>query len=345
MVPFILVFGFYFLLRGFRQKRVLFLIISGIFFGLGFYTYISYRFVVLLLAIVLICQWFIYKKQKNQKKFLILTFYFLIFVFITALPIGIYFLSNSGDFFGRTGDVSIFNSEKPFYELGKSLILHLGMFNLYGDLNWRHNFAGSPQLLWPVGILFLIGLIISIKNKNYLLRTWFLIMLLPGFLSFEGIPHALRVIGVIPPVFIFAGLGAFWLFEKIKFFFKTRRQKIFFYLCFALFLISIAFSEFDKYFYQWGKSPETENAFSKNYVEIGNYLNSLPDDVQKYVIVNQGGVPVPFPDGIPMPAQTPMFIERVKFGKIRSTYILPEDLNKIKIDEKTIIISLHYVQP
>jgi len=168
---------------------------------------------------------------------------------------------------------------------------------------------------------------------------------LPGFLSFEGIPHALRTIGAIPPVFIFAGLGAFWFFEKVKFFFKTKRQKIFFYFCFVLFLISIVFSEFDKYFYQWGKNLEVENAFSKNFVEIGNYLNSLPEDIDKYVIVNQAGVPVPWPDGLPVAAQTPIFIERVKFGKIRSTYILPKDLNKIKIDEKTVIVPLQYVQP
>ncbi|PIR72704.1 MAG: hypothetical protein COU42_00010 [Candidatus Nealsonbacteria bacterium CG10_big_fil_rev_8_21_14_0_10_36_24] len=342
LVPFILVFGFYFLFRGFRQKRVLFLIISGIFFGLGFYTYISYRFVVLLLAITL---WLFYKKERQKKKFLLFAVYCLLFTVIIALPIGIYFLLNPGDFFGRAGGVSIFNSEKPFYELGKSIILHLGMFNLYGDENWRHNFSGSPQLLWPIGILFLIGLILSIKNKNYLLLSWFIIMLLPGFLSFEGIPHALRTIGAIPPVFIFAGLGAFWFFEKVKFFFKTKRQKIFFYFCFVLFLISIVFSEFDKYFYQWGKNLEVENAFSKNFVEIGNYLNSLPEDIDKYVIVNQAGVPVPWPDGLPVAAQTPIFIERVKFGKIRSTYILPKDLNKIKIDEKTVIVPLQYVQP
>ena len=34
LVPFVLVFGFYFLFRGFRQKKILFFVISGIFFGL-----------------------------------------------------------------------------------------------------------------------------------------------------------------------------------------------------------------------------------------------------------------------------------------------------------------------
>ena len=374
LVPFVLVFGFYFLFRGFRQKKILFFVISGIFFGLGFYTYISYRFIVLLLAVVLICFWLSEKsKIKSKKRFLFSTFYFLLSIFITALPIGIYFLLNPGDFFGRAVGVSVFSQKNPIYQIGKSLILNLGMFNIYGDENWRHNFAGSPQLLWPIGIFFLIGIIISIKElitstkiKNWLLMPWFIIMLLPGILSYEGIPHALRVIGVIPAVYIFAALGAFWLFKKInpvrdfenkkdtqnknifngiKIFFKTKNQVIALYLCMFIFFLTIAYAQFDKYFYQWAKKTEVEAAFSKNYVEIGNHLNSLPDDVQKYVVVNQSGVAVPYPDGIPMPAQTPMFIERAKFGKIRATYLLPEDLDKIEINEKTVIIPLHNVQP
>jgi len=365
LVPFLLVFGFYFLFRGLRTKKALQFIASGIFFGLGFYTYISYRFVVLLLAIILIPK--IYKKRKLQRKYLSLISLFLIFTFLVALPIGIYFLQNPQDFFGRAAGVSVFAQENPIYEIGKSLILHLGMFNFYGDGNWRHNFAGSPVLLWPIGIFFLIGLVLSIKelisvikkkgfrfsaeggpaggwHTSGFLIAWFLIMLLPGILSYEGIPHALRVIGVIPVAYILAGLGACWLFRKTKCFFKTKNQVIAFYLCLSVLFLAISCSQFNKYFYQWGKRPETEGAFSKNYVEVGNYLNSLPDDIEKYVIVNQAGVPVPWPDGIPVPAQTPMFIEKAKFGQIRSIYLLPENLNQIKIDKEkgAVIVPLQY---
>jgi len=356
LIPFILVFSFYFLFKGFREKKALFFVISGIFFGLGFYTYISYRFVVLLLAITLICWWLVYKKQNLQKKFLLFALYCLLFTFITALPMGLYFLKNPQDFMGRATGVSVFVQENPVREAGKSLISHLGMFNIRGDSNWRHNFADSPQLLWPIGIFFLIGIVLSIKELvislkrktcsmftvHCLLLSWFFIMLLPGVLSYEGIPHALRLIGVIPVVYVFAGLGAWWLFKKLKSFYKTKNQLIAFYLCLSILFLVLGYSQFNKYFYQWGKNPEVQGAFSKNYVAIGNYLNTLPDNVQKYVIVNQSGVPVPWPDGIPMPAQTLIFIERTKFGQIRSTYLLTEDLNQIKIDKKTVIVPLQY---
>ena len=99
-----------------------------------------------------------------MKKFLLFTASCLLFTFVIALPIGIYFIKNPQDFIGRATPISIFAAENPLIEFGKSLILHLGMFNIYGDSNWRHNYATSPELFWPIGILFLIGIIISIKK-------------------------------------------------------------------------------------------------------------------------------------------------------------------------------------
>ncbi|MCJ7786730.1 hypothetical protein MUP06_00740, partial [Patescibacteria group bacterium] len=161
-----------------------------------------------------------------------------------------------------------------------------------------------------------------------------------GILTYEGIPHALRTIGVIPVVYIFAGFG-FW--KIYQWFDKNTKHKRLLLSAAFLFLLMTGIVEFDKYFNKWGKHPEVRNAFSADYVEIGNFLNSLPAETQKYVIVNQPGVPVPWPDGIPVPAQTIMFIENAKFGSPQSTYLLPEDLNQIKINNrKAVIIAMRY---
>jgi len=349
LLPFILVFSFYFLFKGFRTKKIQDFIFSGLIFGLGFYTYISFRMAVLSLPFILIPYWFIYKKKVLQKKFILHTSYFILLVFVVALPIGIYFLQNPYDFIGRAAPISVFAAENPIKEFGKSLISHLGMFNFFGDSNWRHNFAGSPMLFWPVGILFLIGIIFStkefifsIKNKNRSLFivhcsliSWLFIMLLPGILTYEGIPHALRTIGVIPVVYIFAGFGFFKIYQWFN---KNTKRKGLLFTAIFLFLLMTGVVEFDKYFNKWAKHPEVENAFSADYVEIGNFLNSLPAETQRYVIVNQPGVPVPWSDGIPIPAQTIMFIENAKFGQPQSTYLLPENLNQIKINNREVII-------
>jgi hypothetical protein len=83
-----------------------------------------------------------------------------------------------------------------------------------------------------------------------------------------------------------------------------------------------------------------KNAFSGDYVEMGNYLNSLPPETKKYVIVNVSGVPVPYPNGIPMPAQTIMFIEETKGKRGTTIYLLLKELEKIKINSRETIILL-----
>jgi len=329
LVPFVLVFLFYFLFRGFRTRKFLDFAIAGLFFGLGFHTYISFRVAALLIIIILLF----------QRKFLPQIACFLILAFLVALPIGVYFLQNPQDFISRAGGISIFAQPSPIKALGESLIKHLAMFNFYGDPNWRHNFSASPQLCFLVGILFLIGLFISIKqikkSLSYLLLVlWFFIMLLPAVLTAEGIPHALRAIGVIPVVYIFAGLGGWYSYQWIS---QKNKKVILSIGC--IFFVIVGFVQFSRYFIQWANRPEVKAAFARDYVEIGNYLNSLPPETQKYVIVNQSGVLV---DGIPMPAQTVMFIERTKYGKPEAVYLLPENLNQIEIKEKTVIVPMKY---
>lgn len=351
LLPFFLVFAFYFLFRGFRTKKFFNFIIVGIFLGLGFYTYISYRFVVLILPFVLIPWWLIYKKNNGQKKFLIFTLCFLLFAFITALPIGIYFLQHPQDFTGRAAGVSIFTQANPIKAFFISLAAHLGMFNFYGDPNWRHNFSGFPMLPFFLGILFLIGLVTSFKkvinlknHKNWdsvigywTMIVWFFVMLLPGILTIEGIPHALRTIAVTPAVYVFIGLGAFLTYQWFEKNIKNKKLLI----SAAVFIIfTTGFLEFYKIFFSWGRNPELKNAFSADYVDMGNYLNSLPDGIEKYVIVNKNGVAIPYPNGIPMPAQTIMFMENAEFGSLRATYLLPQDIEKIKVEKNAVIIPM-----
>ena len=361
MLPFILVFGFYFLWRGLNNKKALPFIMAGIFFGAGFYTYISYRFIILLLPIVWFCWLITYKKEGQLKKFFLFSVLCLLFIVAVALPLGVYFIQHPQDFVGRAALISVFASQNPLLELGKSLISHLGMFNIRGDANWRHNYANAPELFWPIGILFLIGfilsikeLIISFKSKNRslftahcLLLSWFFLFLLPGILTAESVPHALRVIGVIPPVFIFAALAADFLYQKIKKLLKIPEKGFYRLMVIAasfLLLLALVLAQYLEYFDLWANNPNVEDAYTKRFSDIGYILNSLPENTKKYVIVNESGGPVPWPDGLPMPSQTPMFIERMKYGQIQSTYLKSDQLDKIKVlpSQNSVVIPLAF---
>jgi len=218
------------------------------------------------------------------------------------------------------------------------------MFNFAGDWNWRHNYAGKPELFWLVGIMFVIGILSGFyflfkkKFPFIILFAWLIIAALPVVVSNEGIPHALRAILMIPPVFILAGFGGAWLIAKIKnqiskIKITIQNSKILdFIIHTSLFIILslLIFQAYYTYFVLWAPNPNTFDAFSADYVWIAKGLNNLPKELPKYVIIEASGVDV---RGIPMPAQTVMFItdtftpEKQKEKNIH--YVLPNKISQI----------------
>lgn len=326
MAPFFITWTIYLLLLSFRKLKHWSLpIISGLMYGFGLYSYIAYRATPLILLTVLGFYW--------RKQFLLYTLYFLLFSSIVAAPLGWYFLNNPQDFLGRTAQISIFDSQTPFQDLGRNILKTAGMFNIAGDYNWRHNFSGRPLLFWPVGILFLIGLFFGIKNirssPNLVLISWLVVAALPVVVSNEGLPHALRAILMAPPVFILSAIGGIKIHQFAQKAVSPRLLSTFYFLLATL----LVFEAYFTYFIAWGQHPMVAAHFNQNYVEIARNLNSLPQELPKYVVVKAPGVDV---RGIPMPAQTVMFItdtfsaENQKIKNIR--YLLPEETAKVPAD-------------
>ncbi|MEE8131814.1 MAG: glycosyltransferase family 39 protein [Candidatus Paceibacterota bacterium] len=384
MAPFFLVWGVYFLLKSFNSefrisnfesnsnekinelnkpkfnqnsklkiknsKLISFSIIGGIFYGLGFYSYIAYRATPLLILIVF-SFWFLAFRDL-RKKILKIFIIFTVFTILVFAPLGLYFIENPQDFFGRTTQISILSSPTPIKDLGINILKTAGMFNFSGDWNWRHNIAGKPLLFWPVGILFIIGFILGIRqlfkfqipNSKFqinskhqiqigfgILFTWLAVSALPVVISNEGLPHALRAILMAPPVFILAGIGGIWLYEKLL----TKMQKDtkvrkFILVTSYLLLVTLIFEAYTTYFILWGQNPNTAGAFNQEYVRLGKELRELPKELPKYVVVEASGVDV---RGMPMPTQTVMFLTDTftpdKQKAKNLYYIFPDELEKV----------------
>jgi 4-amino-4-deoxy-L-arabinose transferase-like glycosyltransferase len=317
MAPFFMVWASYLLLLALRKyeinKKIILLIslsaIGGILLGLGFHSYIAYR--IMPLVFVSLIPFFFRKKE-----FYVAGFTFLIFTTISILPLATHFIKVPEDFLGRTTQVSVFSSDAPIKDLAVNTLKTAAMFNFAGDYNWRHNISGKPELFWPVGIFFIIGIIAGVKNifngiihkkSEYMMAyvflfVWFIVAALPVVISNEGIPHALRAILMIPPVFILSGMGGIKIYDFAVKKFKNRKiVKI----AAVLFIIILLLEAYNSYFNKWAKNENTLGAFSKNYVDIGKQLNEIGNETRKFVILNAGGVLV---RGIPMPSQTVMFI-------------------------------------
>ena len=124
MLPFILVWAFYFLWKGIQNRSKILLFLAGIVYGAGFNTYISWRVSPLLVGILFLA--FLFSKNWNKslpasdavlplsrenKKYVIKSgFIFLAGTLIMMTPLVYYYLQNPADFMGRAAQVSIFNS-------------------------------------------------------------------------------------------------------------------------------------------------------------------------------------------------------------------------------------------
>lgn len=209
---------------------------AGIFFMGGFYSYIAYRVMigVLLAMAILFILPSLHAKigfphfRRYWKHFLLAVCTGL----ITIAPLAAYFWQHPGSFLGRASQVSIFN---PDLQVGGGLLPTLAwttrqtvtsFFAGHGDINWRQNVAGFPLLNPLVALLFLVGLVITVEG---VIRVWlrmlagqeihkemiypYLLLLLvammaPVVTTAEGIPHGLRSVGMMVPIFFLSGLGA-----------------------------------------------------------------------------------------------------------------------------------------
>ncbi len=387
LVPFLSAFGMYFLLKGFRRETILDFVWAGIFIGLGFHTYIAFRTMPLVIALPILWygwKWFRarntelgiknYKQEENRNSQFAIrnskycvpcaVVLFLFMTFVVALPIGYYFLNHPEDFMGRTGQVSVFAADSPAYEFVKSNAATIGMFFIRGDCNARHNLPCRPELNPIAGFFFAIGILSSLgvlwKTRlrsfpHLMLLWWAAVMTLPAALTKEGLPHALRAIGMIPPVFILAGYGGYafacfvlGLLEKARTKFPEVENQIMrisreFSLLFLLVPLFIPVMTYEEYFLRWISKPDTYFAFATDLYHIGLYLDSLPNETKKYVIVNMSGVEV---RGIPMPAQTVMYttdtFTEAKRRERNTTYLLPDEIDSIqKSAERIVIVPLN----
>ncbi len=343
LAPLLLIWSVYLLIKTFRTtsriKATIYSSIAGIVYGLGFYTYIAYRITPLLFLLFIP---FFGKGKGFWKRVAV----FIILVFVTAAPIGWYFLKHPSDFFGRTAEISVTNATNPVGDFAVNVAKTALMFNFHGDENWRQNISGAPELFWPVGILFIIGIALALyslwkscrkktmgdDSRNIfptfpllLIFSWIIIAGLPAAASNEGIPHALRSILMLPPAMIFAAIGGVWLYQIIE-----RFGEKFARITAFIFLFTVCIFGYVNYFVIWAQNPNVPGSFNADYVTIGNEINALPTSTQKYVVINAGGV---MTRGFPMPVETTMFItnsflpDEATAKNIR--YLLPNETSTI----------------
>lgn len=303
-LPTILVFSFYFLMRGVRTRKWYDFAAGGLIFGLGLHTYIAFRIAPLILVVMLAT--FMITRERFLREYWKYIFVFIIFTTIAAMPMLYTFYIHPEYIQSRTGNVSVLNPEVNQGHLVKAFLksfwLSIAKYNLWGDQNWRHNYP-PYSLLDPItGIAFMFGFIYAVGRLFHLLTirfvkkvrserletymlllSWFFVMLVPEFMTAEGNPHALRSIGTLPPVFIFATLTFEYFFRRAEghsYLFKKVTTS----LIIAMIAVIGIFNAV-KYHLVWARQPEVAQSFDKNLMEMSNYIKSQPKDKEIFIVI------------------------------------------------------------
>ena len=254
MVPFFIALFTWFVgetIQAAKKQQVMrsyvFAALTGISFMGGFYTYIAYRAIVAVVlgVVVLLLVAALHPKIgfphfKRYGKHVLIAWIAGALIFV---PLGWYFMQHPDSFLGRSGQVSVFNRD---LQINNSVVQTMLVgtkktvlsFFTEGDHNWRHNVGGYPLVNPLVGLLFILGVIWAINGTvvvfweiakgrevhlgmiyPYMLLL-LLAMMLPVITTAEGLPHALRSLGLLVPVFFLAGTAG----SVILYWIKTKFQ-------------------------------------------------------------------------------------------------------------------------
>jgi len=335
LMPMFLVFFLYFLFLAVKQDKHCWLwaSLSGLMFGLGFYSYIAYRMIlfwpVFLIFLLIVSK---ISERKKHSQYIRIGWYFTIFSILALLPLGVYFIYNPDAIVGRAGQVSIFSPELNQGDLVGTLVdqIKTNFFAFWsqGDLNWRHNIS-SWSLLDPLTGIFLAGGLVFFLIKSiqfvgnlfsclsfrgieyFMILVTFLLLLVPAIMSPEGAPHALRLIGCLP----FTMIMASWFLVAIFEIFNRSKNSGFNIFSKILITGSIAFILIFNITSFWTKAAIDSDyyyAFRKDLTYASQHLNQRNDRNNTYLALDEYSL------------QTPEFLTSIK----NQPYI-PADLDKL----------------
>lgn len=303
MLPALLSLSLFFFFRGLRKGNHLPFALAGLLFGLGLHTYVAFRLAPLILILVL--PFLALSYEAFFRRFWKHAIVFVIGAAITAAPMFYLFATDPSVFSSRSAAVSIFSPEVNgghfFATFGKTVGLSLIKYNFVGDMNWRHNYPPYPVLDPLAGAFFLAGIIFSVvmivRTLGDRLRTGrrdtelavhallligFAVMLMPEFLTNEGLPHALSAIGTQPFVFLFATIPLMFLFRSLSRSRGGTRLGLAAFLAIAL--GASATWNATKYFVFFAENRAQYASFNADFRNMAEYLVTLPEETVKYVI-------------------------------------------------------------
>ena len=276
----------YFLIRGLRKRDSNFLLISGLFLGLGLHGYSSFRILPVLVVII----FFLYLTNKESSNYHAQTIIGLVIVgsgaFSIFLPLFRYWFDHPGSF-GYRALSRITQFEKPFNEPVFTLFMKnfwdsiIMPFYQNGQI-WVHSVPNRPALDIVSASFFFVGVIYLIRKIKQE-RSWEAasllvsvpILMMPSILSlaYPGEnPSLNRSAGALVPVFVITGIGFLIFINAIIIYFPKRKSHM---IAGSVGLVIILVSIVNNFHIVFNEYREQFDENAWNSSEIGGVINKF----------------------------------------------------------------------
>jgi hypothetical protein len=287
LVPLVLCLALWASWRGMRTGETWAFIVAGLAVGLGPYTYPAGRLIPPLYALVLIARG-LFERLRFQTRLrgvaLSLTTAALVFT-----PLAVHWARHPDLLLLRSTQVAVMPG-RATGSWGDNLLRTLGMFSIAGDMDPRSNLPGRPALDGWIALWFYIGIGVALAHWRrpalILPLLWTLVMMMTTVFS-EFAPHFRRSIGTVPAVSLLIGLGAAWVWHRVRMDrppLPWRRPPS----VFIAGLISVTFlgstsSTVHDYFIRWSTLPDLYYAYDVGLWDVGRYVAKFPEQELVYL--------------------------------------------------------------
>lgn len=263
-------------------------VLSGLALSLPLYTYTAGRMTPLLFAFTVAATWWLAPRFAIDRTRLLKTAAVMaLAALLGALPLLFYFVQHPEAFGAHALEVSVLNTQyagdNPMLALLQSAVRTFLIFGVLPDENLRHNPAQMPAFDPLLAGWLLLGVGLAIYRWRWLTTlfalAWLLLLAAPAILSSEGVPHALRMIGMLPIVYVLPVLAMAWVTMR----FPRRYQSWLRWLPLP-FLFIAAFVGMTSYFGAWTPIERFRSAFGADYADFARTLAASDTSATVWVL-------------------------------------------------------------
>ena len=279
LIPFFMFGTLALLLHGLRTQKRWTFVTAAILFGVGLYTYQSYK--AFLLVVLLVS---VYECVANWKavkaNFPMILVFSLIFLALASPMIQIAVKNKS--FSTREDELSIMHKvkmEKSWAPLIANTAYTALMFNRRGDPNPRHNLQDHRQLDDVTGILLFFGLFYALfhfwRRKYFYALSGFFVMSLPCLLTIDP-AHSSRMYGMTAFVAFLSASALAALWGRLRAAGGFMGEMLFLLLLIVP-LVQMTTQNYKTYFIEqagnissWGEFSTAETTIGRKFAEYGD---------------------------------------------------------------------------